>query len=293
MDANEVLEPKRNPVVAFADSPWFGIGVGVLVAAFGPVSSAKWLIGFGWLIITIQMFRNFFLTRGRISFLAFNSSASLVLALVLIIVWHFAPKSPEPLTPRDVQEAVRNELSKTPQYKSAVAPPSIKENGYLTTKAELAAAIRAGIEQFYKSTETAHLQPESPPISNSDLRKEVAEYTAHLRGIEGQRDQDWRELFPITKGGMIAPEYDHAEHQQKWEKSEKTIEDDFIKNDLGNGIRLRDELLKRLKQAGPPTPMNALLGAFPTPERGVPETELPFTQLADYLDALSNRLPNP
>jgi hypothetical protein len=283
-------EPKRNAVVAFLDSQWLGIGVGVVAGAFGSLLSAKWLIVFGWSLICVDMLRYNFFNKGKFVKLFVNVGICCFLGLVFFLLWRFIPKPPEPLTRKDVQEAVTTALS-TPVNSTQKAQPD-KENIHLTTKAELVAAVRAAIEQ-YKSKEAANSQPAIPPISNSDLRKEVAAYTEHLRGIEGERDQAWRELFPITKGGMIAPEYDHAEHQQKWEKSERTIEDDFIKNDLGNGIRLRDELLKRLKQAGPPTPMNALLGAFPTPERGVPESELPFTQLADYLDALSSRLPNP
>jgi hypothetical protein len=144
------------------------------------------------------------------------------------------------------------------------------------------------IKKYSKSSDV-------PPVTNSELRREVSDYTTHLRTIEDFRDQGWRNLFPITHGGLTAPLYNREEHRQQWLDFEKGIEDDFTKNDLGKGISLRDELRKRLKESGTPTPMNALLGGFPAPTRDAdpPDSGRPFTQLANYLDELSRRLPYP
>jgi hypothetical protein len=48
-----VDEPKRNRFVAFLDSQWLGIGVGVIAGAFGSLLSARWLIVFGWFLICL------------------------------------------------------------------------------------------------------------------------------------------------------------------------------------------------------------------------------------------------
>src|ERR1700728_413609 len=185
-------EPKRNPALAFADSPLFGIGIGMLVAVFVSSYSAWWLIGFGWFILSVQSFRSFFLPKGKIVFFASNTLVSILLGLVLIIIWHFTPKPPkpaEPLTKQDIEEIAKNELS-TPQN-GAPQPDKDKENFHLTTKAELAAAVRAAIDQ-YKSSETAmnwsnltieQLVEQAKSTATEALSKS-GEWASRLRGMD-------------------------------------------------------------------------------------------------------------
>lgn len=125
-------ENKRSPFVEFWDSPWFGIGLGMVIGAYGSLLSVKWLIGVGWLLIAIQMFRHDFFQRGVWLRIVLNGIACVVLALILIVLWRFTPKPKEPPTADDIATAVQKKLDEpkrdvqinpsTPSVSTSVKP---------------------------------------------------------------------------------------------------------------------------------------------------------------------------
>jgi hypothetical protein len=145
-------EPNRNPVTALLESQWLGIGIGMVLGALGSLHSVRWLIVVGWIIICIDLFRHDLFNKGKVMNFFANIFLSGFLALIFFVGWRLSPKPAEPLTVKDVREAVKDGLSQNPTV--TVSPQSDKETTHLTTKAELAAAVRAAIDQ-YKSSETA------------------------------------------------------------------------------------------------------------------------------------------
>ena len=94
------------------DSPWFGIGAGVVIGAFGSLVSVKWLIATGWIIISIQILRSaLFKTRSRKIIRKLGLSAAF--GGIFFLGWRFIPKPnpPEPqITKQDLQD-MGNEIS--------------------------------------------------------------------------------------------------------------------------------------------------------------------------------------
>jgi hypothetical protein len=170
---------QRNPWVECWDAPWFGIGVGVVIGAFGSLLSVKWLVVIGWLLMSIQILRHDFLRKGLAIRLGFSVVLSLSLGLALRATWKHMPLPPEPITRNDITEAVGKALKSStlsntiPATAVPVQSASIR-NERLMTKNDIENAVKDALAQLIKSSPPNVPSPSSVPMqfnsSPSSLR---------------------------------------------------------------------------------------------------------------------------
>ncbi len=154
-----MAQKTRDRFVEYLDSPWFGIGVGIMIGAYGSLLSVKWLIGAGWLLVSIQMFRHDFFEKGMFVRIITNLGASGALLLVLAYLWWVVPKPPEQLRKGDIppplsEEQIQEAIAKQAPAIARAILPLFQAQQQPTTLTQVTQAIR---DSFTSPSELANL----------------------------------------------------------------------------------------------------------------------------------------
>jgi hypothetical protein len=254
-------ETKRSPLVEFWDSPWFGIGFGVVIGAFGSLLSVKWLIAFGWVVISIQIFRHDFVRKGTMIRLTTNLVASCVLGLIFFGVWHFLPKPPEPLTKSDIpkplskqetQEAVMQAL---PPGLRNFPTPAVQTNSGNPTKADLTQMVKAAIA----AANPNGLSNLTVDRLNDEVKSTVkdANHSANIWGsklnhideVTVDRIQFYKDNPSAPLGSDSMPPQLAAEERRKGEQRKEGVSNEEREKTRNTAVQLcdfRTEIMTRL-----------------------------------------------
>lgn len=235
-------EEDRKRWIAFIDAPWLGIGVGIVIGAFGSLLSVKWLIVAGWGLISAETFRHDFLRRGRKARLAGSTALSILIGLALFSAWEHTPLPVEPLTKKDAQELVSRFI---PINQPQVAPPpGLADPDKPITKAELLKML-----QQYKTAAPAgiparpHVPAGAELLADDDLRQRassIADKLVQAWSVMDQRVDELSNLRGITRD---------AEKQKRLQVQEEGLQKEFIPENeelIIEANHLRRALLERL-----------------------------------------------
>jgi hypothetical protein len=226
---------KGNPWVECWDSPWFGIGAGVVIGAFGSLLSVRWLAGIGWFAMSLQIFRYDFLRRGVFARVVFGLILSCSLGLALLAIWKHLPLPPEPITRKDITEIVGDAFKSSASPTSSGTPvpmqsPSTR-NERLLTKNDIEKAVKDAVAELTKSnpsnmigprtvsaqsdsssTPPRYLQPAirsvPPNFSDGQITGEhfgttVLDVKLHLRVRQSAEDGNYRVGGRVNPGALL------------------------------------------------------------------------------------------
>ncbi len=251
---------------------WGSVGL-----ILGSVESpwAKIWLPIAYIFMVISIWRvNFFSGFQKKVEVAGNFIAVIVLMFAFLGIWHVVPK-------HATKEEIADEVVRRLQPTVVGMKPTQQPVSDASETAEL--VVKRLNEQGRTGAQQVSIAP-IPPISNNELRHEVLAYTEKLRDMNDRIGRLWGNnmMKPIN----LQP--GQNERTQRWMDGERMVEDEFHENYLEKGIKLRDELRRRLHQVGLP-PVDALDGK----PFSAPEMTHPLSNLADYLDGLANNLPYP
>jgi hypothetical protein len=241
-------DSERSPLGKFLESQWVGIGVGMIIGAIGSLLSVKWLVGFGWFIVCVEIFRQDFLRRGLARRVIVNLILSGLLGLSLIGIWRFVPKAEEPLTGSAAKKML-NEWGTTyfrqapSQQAPSQQPPPITSAEKPITRTEFQKVL-----QQYKPTVESKYPEDWCALSNRDLSEKAAPV---ISAIEEQASL-------LMEREREADSYGHSRGTMPMEagKARGQLEqflvdqgrNPSIQNLFMEGNRLSDCLLKRLRR---------------------------------------------
>src|ERR1700730_4940431 len=86
------------------------------------------------------------------------------------------------------------------------------------------ANVRAVVQAYSKPQNPTGV----PPASNSELHRDVSEYTAHLRAVEANRDMWYQKFLPETSSGGRRNYEQQQQAVGAWNMAEGEIEREFI-----------------------------------------------------------------
>lgn len=259
----------------FFEGPWFWGGAALILGAIAANISLLAVFFIAFIPIAVGVVRcHFFQGRAIRWQFVLNGAVLVVVASFFLVGWKVSPKPKEPPSAKEIATEI---VKRIPPATTSVPPRQATTSPPLSG-ASLASQIAAEVE-----VQLAARQQQVPPITNEELRREVAEYTGRLRGMQDQLNQAWQMTMKPLNMQPGAEERNRV-FWNLYSQEQHEFNDSYKEH----GVALRDTLIKRLHITGPP--LSTILDdkEIVTPERG-----RSFDELADYLDSLAKQLPYP